>query len=82
MGPVRSARHGQGRGQDREQGRRRPESQKVYIRRHNEELARRVERDKLAKQFAESPATSKSRDSDGARSVLLSVLQSMVEHAG
>ena len=58
-----------------------PDSQKVYIRRHNEELARRIQKDKLESDFKSIQKLDESKlvsDSDSLEQVLLAVVKLLV----
>ena len=58
-----------------------PESQKLYIRRHNEELARRIQKDKLESEFKSVQKLDESKlesDSESIEQVLLAVVKLLV----
>ncbi len=61
-----------------------PDSYKVYLRRHNEELARRLQREKLAQQFKEAQDSESAANSTAVhtqsteRQVLLAILERLV----
>ena len=58
-----------------------PDSQKVYIRRHNEELARRIQKDKLESEFKSVQKLDESKlesDSESIELVLLAVVKLLV----